>query len=96
MDYLNLLLENLDLVIAGIFTVVSFFFGVNAATKLKNIIANGKDLFFAIQKLFLDLNRALEDNKLSREETKELKADMNKVKEDFFNLFFLDKKGKRG
>ena len=83
-EVLNWLMENWHIASAVIVAVLGYIFGKSKVNKKLNDV---KDIFARVVHIFETVKEALEDKELSKEETEEIKQDIDKLIADFKDLF---------
>ena len=69
--FLDLLVNNIGIVSAGLFSVLTLIFGVK--------VVSAKDKFNQVIELLVDIREAMKDNKISKEELDEIILDVKAI-----------------
>jgi len=88
-ETVNFILENWQPLGASLITLIGIVFGVKARKKLNIFTKEVSDICWTFTVLVRDINNALDDKKISKEEIHEIKLDLLKLKKKFLNLIDL-------
>ena len=89
MDYINLILENWQIIGGVLLSIIGLLFGAKMKSKVLKLIQAGQEIYKAIQILFRDLNLALEDKHIDKQELKKIRDDLKEIRQEVYNVFYL-------